>query len=85
VLEINRDYRIAFGDLMIDSKGGAFDYDEIYHEIPGRWRYRRGSDCDVDGAVRSGQKESGSQNLRRTRALLDQLQRRFLQRLSLRR
>jgi hypothetical protein len=83
VLEINHGRRIAFRDLMIDSEGGAFDYDEIYHEIPDRWRYRRGSDCDVDGAVRSGKEEGSSQILRRGRALLDQLQRWLLQRISL--
>ena len=88
MLEINYDHRSAFRDSMIDSKGGAFDYDEIYHEISGSWRYCRGGDCNVDGAFGSGQEadeNSCGEDLRRTWTLLDQLQRRLLQRISLRR
>jgi hypothetical protein len=85
VLEISHDRRITFGGPLIDSIGGACDDDENYHEIPDGWCYRGGGGCDVDGAIGSGQEENASaRDLHCTSALLDQLQRRFLQRVSLR-
>jgi hypothetical protein len=85
VLEINRDRRITFSGPLIDSIGGACDDDENYHEIPDGWCYCGGGGCDVDGAFGSGQEENASAgDLHWISALLDQLQRRFLQRVSLR-